>query len=286
MEHRSISIRQWIRRIVLILVGSFIYAFAINGLYIPHSLLSGGVTGIAMIFNYIFKWPISVTVIILNIPLFIGGYLQISKRFAYLSILGIFSVSLFLMITKGWAVEVESTMVASIFGGILAGTGTGIVLKNQGSLGGTDILSVLINKYFSFSIGGISTAFNTIVLALAAFQFNLELAMYTMISIFVSSKALDAIQEGFNRRKTILLVSDHSQELAQNLFQNVQRGITFFNGEGAYTGQQKKIIYMVVRITELAKVKDIVRKTDPNAFMSIIDTKETEGKGFDIGDIF
>lgn len=274
------------KRVLYILIGSFIHAYAINALFIPHHLLSGGVTGIAMFVEYFWKIPTALTVIILNIPLFIGGYKFISKRFVYLSMVGVISMSLFLTLTKGFVIPIESTMIACIFGGLISGVGSGIILKNRGSLGGTDIISVFINKYFSLSIGGVAAALNAVVLALATFKFNIEIAMYTMIAFFVSSRAMESIQEGFNHKKTIIIVSDHSENLAKELLKSVGRGITFLEGEGAYTKREKKLIYMVVRTIELSKVKDIVKRIDPQAFMSIIDTKEVAGKGFDIGDIF
>lgn len=279
-------IRILIRRIIYILLGSFIYSIAINTLFIPHSLLSGGVTGIAMMLEYLFKIPTGVTLILLNIPLFIGGYKFVSKRFAYLSILGIFSASFFLFLTKHWIIPVENNMVAAIFGGLITGVGSGIVIKNRGSLGGTDIIAVIINKYLSFNIGLIAMAFNTVILAIAAIMFNVEMAMLTLVAIYVGNKALDSIQDGFNHRKTVIIVSDHYKEIADELLVKVKRGITFINGQGAYTGSEKRLIYMVVRVMELSRIRDIVRTTDPQAFMSIIDTREVEGKGFSIDDLF
>ncbi len=274
------------KRVIYILIGSFIHAYGINALLIPHNLLTGGLTGIAMIIEYFFKVPISLTVVLLNIPLFIAGYRMISKRFVYLSIIGILSLSFFLSLTKNWTLSIESPMVAAIYGGLLLGVGSGIIIKNRGSLGGTDIIAVIANKYFSVSIGVVTTLFNFLILAMAIFMFDVELAMYTMIAIFVSSKAIDALQEGFNHKKTIIIISDHSQEIARELMEKVGRGVTFLEGEGAYTNTRKKLIYIVVRIMELSRVKDIVRAIDENAFLSIIDTKEVEGKGFDFGNLY
>jgi uncharacterized membrane-anchored protein YitT (DUF2179 family) len=273
-------------RIAYILIGSFIYSIAINALFIPHHLLSGGLTGVAMMLNYLFRIPIGLSVAILNIPLFFGSHKYIGKRFTWLSILGILSSSLFLFLTDSWKIPVENSMVAAIFGGLISGIGTGIVIKNRGSLGGTDIISIIVNKYFSFNIGGVGMAINAVILGISAFLFNVEMAMLTLVAIFVSNKAIDSIQEGFNHRKTVIIVSDHYQEIADELLKKVKRGITFIDGEGAYTKKGKKLIYMVVRVMELSRIKDIVRRKDPGAFLSIIDTREVEGKGFHISDLF
>ncbi|HHT65247.1 MAG: YitT family protein [Caldicoprobacterales bacterium] len=277
--------RNTIFRILYILLGSFLYSVSINALFIPHQLLNGGMTGIAMMLQYLFRIPTSISIVVLNIPLFFGSNRFIGKRFTYLSILGILFSSLFLFLTRGWVIDVENSIVAAIFGGLIAGIGSGIVIKNRGSLGGTDIISVIVNKYLSFSIGGVGMAINAIILTVAAFLFNVEMAMLTIVAIFVANKAVDAIQEGFNHRKTVVIVSDKYEEIAEELLKKVKRGITFINGEGAYTGTEKKLIYMVVRITELSRTRDIVRRIDPAAFLSIIDTREVEGKGFHINDI-
>lgn len=194
-------------------------------------------------------------------------------------------MSAFLYLTKGWTIDVKDDMIAAIFGGLILGTGTGIVIRNRGSLGGTDIISLLVNKFFSFSVGWIATACNLVILAVAALLLNVETAMFSMVGIFVSNKAVDAILTGFNHKKTVIIVSDVADEMAQELFRHVKRGITFLNGQGAYTHKDKKLIYMVVRTMELSKLREVVHRIDPGAFMSIIDTREVEGKGFSVEDI-
>ncbi len=272
-------------RALCIILGGFIYSIGVNMLFIPHRLLSGGLTGIAIILEYLFSIPKEITVIILNVPLFIGGYRILGKRFIYLSLVGIASMSAFLYLTKGWTIDVKDDMIAAIFGGLILGTGTGIVMRNRGSLGGTDIISLLVNKFFSFSVGWIATACNFVILAAAALLLNVETAMFSMIGIFVSNKAVDAILTGFNHKKTVIIVSDAADEMAQELFRHVKRGITFLNGQGAYTHKDKKLIYMVVRTMELSKLREVVHRIDPGAFMSIIDTREVQGKGFGVEDI-
>lgn len=269
-------------RIIYILLGSFVYSMAINALYIPHQLLSGGATGIAMMLEYLFRIPVSISLVALNIPLFFGGYRSLGKRFVFLSIIAVISSSVFLALTRTWIIPVENSLIAAIFGGLISGIGSGIIIKNRGSLGGSDIIAIIVNKYFSFSIGGIGMAINAIILVFAAFLFNVEMAMLTMIAIFVAQKAVDAIQEGFNHQKTVIIVSDKSEEIAKELLTSINRGITFLDGSGAYTGKERKLIYMVVRVMELSRTRDIVHRIDPAAFLSIIDTREVQGKGFTV----
>jgi len=272
-------------RVLYVILGSFIYSVGVNMLFIPHRLLSGGLTGIAIILEYLFSIPKEITVIVLNVPLFIGGYRFLGRRFIYLSLIGIASMSAFLYLTKGWTMDVKDDMMAAIFGGLILGTGTGIVMRNRGSLGGTDIISLLVNKFFSFSVGWIATACNFLILIAAAILLDVETAMFSMVGIFVSNKAVDAILTGFNHKKTVIIVSDKADEMAEELFRHVKRGITFLNGQGAYTHRDKKLIYMVVRTMELSKLREVVHRVDPGAFMSIIDTREVEGKGFSMENV-
>ncbi|MBM7582964.1 uncharacterized membrane-anchored protein YitT (DUF2179 family) [Caldicoprobacter guelmensis] len=266
--------------VIYIIIGSFIYSVAVNIFLIPHKLFNGGLTGIALIFEYLFFVPTEVTTIILNIPLFIGGYRFLGKRFVYLSFVAMISMSVFLSLTRNWQIEVKDIMLASIFGGLISGIGVGIIIKNGGSLGGVNIISLLVNKFFSFDIGKTAIIFNFLLLCVAILFLDIEIVMFSMIGIFISNRVVDIIQMGFNRKKIIIIVSDLADEMAREFFQHIQRGITFLNGIGAYTGQTKKVIYMVVCTRELPKVREIAHRIDPNAFISIIDTREVEGKGF------
>jgi len=276
------EIRTIIFQVLYIIIGSFLYAVAINALFIPHHLLSGGITGIAMMLEYLLRIPTSISIVALNIPLFLGSFRFIGKEFTFLSVLGVICSSLFLTLTRGLVITVNDTIVAAIFGGLIMGIGSGIVIKNRASLGGTDMISIIINKYLSFNIGGIGMGINAIILTVSAFLFNVEMAMLTIVAIFVGTKTIDAIQEGFNHRKTIIIVSDKYEEIAEELLKKVKRGITFIDGEGAYTREDKKLIYMAITVMELARTREIVRRIDPAAFLSIIDTREVEGRGFNV----
>jgi uncharacterized membrane-anchored protein YitT (DUF2179 family) len=275
-----------IRRLPFIFLGTFISAVTVNALLIPHKLLSGGITGLGIILFYLFSLPISITVFVLNIPLFILGYKYISPRFMYLSIIGMAAFSVFLELTKGIVLPVGNPIIAAVFGGLATGVGAGIVLKNRASMGGADIISVLFNKYFSLDIGWVNMAVNAIVLALGAVVISIELALLTMISMFVASKAIDAIQEGFNHGKMVIIVSNKSEQLAHEIMTKLNRGVTFIKGEGAYIKGEKQLIYCIVKTLELARLKDIVHAIDKGAFMSVSDTKEVMGTGFTVTDRF
>jgi len=271
-------------RVSGILLGSLIIACSVNGLLIPHKLLSGGVTGLAMLLQYFFQLPTGLTILIINIPIFALGLKYISKRFAVLSLIGMLGFSFFLTLTRKITIPIDDLILVAVFGGILNGIGMGIVFRKRGSLGGSDIIAVIFNKYSSFSIGSVLMATNGIILLLSAVYFNVQLALYTMISMYISTQVIDFVQEGLNHRKSIIIISDKQEEITSAILEKLNRGVTFLHGEGAYTHREKEIIYCIIKTMELPKLKDLVTRIDPKAFMSVSDTKEVLGRGFYVED--
>jgi len=276
--------RLYLGKIFQILIGSLITAVAVNGFLIPYKILSGGVTGIAILIHYFFHLSPGLLIFLLNIPIFLLGARYISKRFTSLSLIGMLSFAFFLPLTKGLVFPVQDLILAAVFGGILSGLGMGIVFRKRGSLGGTDIIAVIFNKYSSMSIGTILLSFNGVILLLSAFYFNLQLALYTMITMYVSARVVDFVQDGLNYRKNVMIISDRAEEIASRILVKLSRGVTFLHGEGAYTHRQKEIIYCIIKTMELPKLKELVTQVDPRAFMAVSDTKEVLGQGFYIED--
>lgn len=271
-------------KIVQILFGSLIVSISVNGLFIPHRLLSGGVTGIAMLLHYFLDFSTGLVIFLINIPIFALGFSYISRRFAILSLIGMLSFSLFLVLTRNIRIPLDDLTLVAVFGGILNGIGMGIVFRRRGSLGGTDIVAVIFNRFASFSLGSVLMAINAIILTLSAIYFNIQLALYTMIAMYISTQVIDFVQEGLNYRKSIIIISDRAEEITSRILLKLHRGVTFLHGEGAYTHRQKEIIYCIIKTMELPKLKEIVSQIDPQAFMSVTDTKEVLGRGFHIED--
>jgi len=269
---------------IYIMLGAFIVSLSVNSLLVPHKLLSGGVTGIAILLHYFLALPTGVVVLAINVPIFALGIKYISKRFAFFSLVGTISFVFFLTLTKNISLPVNDQILAAVSGGVLNGIGMGIIFRSRGSLGGTDILAVICNRFSSVSIGSILMAANAIILLISAFYFNVQLALYTMISMYISTRVVDFVQDGLNYRKSIVIISDKPSEITEAILENLHRGVTFLHGEGAYTHQKKEIIYCIIKTMELAKLKEIVIKIDPKAFMSVSDAKEVLGKGFYIED--
>lgn len=271
------------KHISAIILGSFIISIAINCFVVKAKLLSGGVSGISLILQYITKFPAGYTVLILNIPLLILSLIKINRRFTIYTIIGTLSLSFFLIITASLEmfIPVTDPVLLSIYGGTLNGLGIGIVFSNHGSTGGLDIVSALLKqKYEQFDIGKISFSINIIIVAIGSLLFSLSVGLYTLFSMYLTSYFIDKVINGFNRRKLLFIISDKEKEISSIIMKEVHRGVTFLYGEGAYTGEEKKILYCIVSLNQVPKVKQLVKETDKKAFISIMDVSEVEGKGF------
>lgn len=263
-------------------IGSAICASGINAFLVPHHMLSGGISGIAMIFYFLFQWPMGVLVAIGNLPVFYAAYKLLDREYVIGALYGMAVFALALEATRFLSTQnlAEDIILASVFGGVISGIGSGIIFRVRGSTGGLDIIAIIIKKFFSFNIGFINFSFNLCIMLVAAFLFGLKPAMYTLISMFIASSVTDKVIEGFNRKKTILIVSDLSDDIAAAIMNEVGRGVTFLKGEGAYTHNDKRVIFVVVTLTQIARIKFIVEKVDPRAFMIVQDAAEVMGRGF------
>ncbi|MBZ4663649.1 MAG: YitT family protein [Caloramator sp.] len=273
-----------LKRFFFIALGCLISAVAINAFIIPHKLLSGGVSGIAILLQYITKVPSGVFVLLLNIPIFLYGKKEVDKEFAVLSILGVAFLSLFLTLTKGIReyIHINDILLSCIYGGVLNGLGVGIALKNKGSMGGTDIIAVATKKRLGINISTLSFGINIFVVMLGSLLSSIQTALYTLISMYVSSKMLDKTLKGINNEKMLLIVTDRVKEVSDYIINDIHRGITYLYGEGAYTNNEKKVIYCIVTLNQLEKVKGKILEIDNRAFITILDAAEVRGKGFKV----
>ena len=276
---------QWkkqIWRYSMVAAGSLISGIAINTFLIPHHLFSGGVSGVAMILYFLFDWPIGLQIIVLNIPIFYAAYRLLDRDYV---ICGVFGMLIFSVATDATRFLstinlVDDTLLAAIYGGVITGIGSGMIFRVSGSAGGTDTIATIIKKYYSLNVGLVGFSINVFLMLVAAVLFGVKPAMYTLLSFFVGSRVTDTVIEGINRKKTILIISEMNIEIAEAILEEVGRGATFLEGTGAYTGQDKKVLFVVVTLTQIAKIKFIVEKVDPHAFMIVQDAAEVLGHGF------
>lgn len=265
-----------------ILAGCLVAAGSINLFVVPSSLLTGGVTGIAIIFYFLAGLPIGIQTLAYNVPLLIASYKLLGKKYTLDVVIGTIMFSFALDATKflNGMLPLDELMLASIYGGIFNGIGYGIVFRMNGSTGGFDILGAIFKKYYSMDIGSVIFGFNCLIVAVAGALFSINSAMFTLICMYVTSQMTNKVIDGFNQRKAILVISEHAKDIADGIIADIGRGVTFLNGEGAYTGDPKKIVMVVVSMTQIAKIKIIVNTIDRNAFMLIMAASEVQGRGF------
>jgi uncharacterized membrane-anchored protein YitT (DUF2179 family) len=263
-------------------IGCLLSAVSINMFLVPHHLLSGGVSGIAIIFYYLFGLPIGMQILAMNLPLLYAAYRLIGKEYTIKTIYGAGLFSFFVDATGYLAnvTIVDDPIISAITGGILSGIGSGLIFKANGSGGGLDVISSIIKKYYSLNVGIASFAINCVIMCIAAALFGIKLAILTLISMFIGANITDNVVEGFNRKKTVYIVSYKTDEITKAILKEVGRGATILHGEGAFTRQEKQVIFVVVSLTQIGQIKLLVQDVDPNAFMIVQDAVEVLGRGF------
>lgn len=265
-----------------VVIGCLIAACSINLFVVPSHLLTGGVTGIAMIVYYLADLPIGLQTFIYNVPLLIASYRLLGKHYTIDVVIGTMVFSFCLDATRFLNAysPVNDLMLASIFGGIFNGFGYGFVFRMNGSTGGFDILGAIIKKYYSMNMGTVIFAFNCVIVTISGFLFGVEPAMFTLICMYTNSIVTDKVIAGLNRSKAVLIVSEKSKEIADGIINEIKRGVTFLHGQGAFSGDERNVVMVVVSLTQIAKLKIIVHTLDRNAFMLIMSASEVVGRGF------
>jgi len=277
MKNLIRALPQIVWNLALIALGSALCAVALNGILIPREFLSGGFTGLALIIHYLFHtFPIGAIYFLLNVPNFAFGWKYVGRRFFLYSGAGMFIFSAAIQ-TIHVRLPVYDYLLSALLAGILVGIGSGIILKSLGSAGGTDILSVILLKLFSIRLGTTILAFNGIILLAAAALFTLEMALYTLIYLYISSYMLNLVVTGLNQRKAVYIISTQWEQISHQIMEELQRGVTLLKGEGGFTGKDQHILYTVITFRELSRLKGLIRRLDPDAFVVVSETLEVMG---------
>lgn len=265
-----------------IILGAFLWSISINGILVQHRLLSGGVSGLALLIYYLVpKLSIGLMVFLINIPIFLMGWTMISGKFFAFSLLGMISFSFFLEVTTKLHIFVENPLLACLFAGVISGVGSGLIFRAGGSGGGTGIIAMVLNRRFSVRVGFVSFFLNSVPLVLGAFLLDLNAAVYSIIYVYTSGSVMDRIITSFSERRSVWIISSRSSEICGQILSKLRRGATLLSGKGAYTQSPIEVIYSVISPFELAKLKDLVITIDPKAFLIVNETQEVIGKGFD-----
>ncbi len=263
-------------------IGCFIYSMGINLFYVPHQFISGGFTGIAMIVYYIVGFPMGLLNALLNIPIFVLAWRFMGKFYAFITLIATIAISVALDVTSfmaEWQV-VSDPLTSAISGGVLIGTGAGILYRYNSNSGGLDVIGAIVKKYYNLEIGYVVFALNCLIVAVSAGFFSLEIAIMTLVAMYINANISSRIVIGFAQRKAAFIVSEKPYEIADGLLRGIGHGATLLYGQGAYTGGNKKIIFAIIDLTQIAKLKWIIRDVDPQAFVFIMNTTDVIGRGF------
>lgn len=271
---------QFILEIMGIAVGAIISAYGVQGFIVPSGLGGGGVGGIALLLYYKLKIPIGLMTFALNIPLFALGWREVNKHFVFKTIWGLVMFSAFLDLFKGiQPLANPDIFLGALYGGVISGISSSIVFRFGGSLGGTDIVSKVIQRKYGVPMGNSALAINGVIILISWAVLGSKIALYTLVTMFVYGRVLDLIQSGVPS-KSIIIISDQAEVLVDRIMIDLGRGATFLQGKGAYSNEPKNVIICVVSLPEIGRLKRAVREVDPHAFMIVQNAGEVLGRGF------
>ncbi|MGE7023140.1 YitT family protein [Solibacillus cecembensis] len=270
------------RRIVMIAIGAFMTAYALDAILIPNAVIDGGVTGVSIMGNYLFGVPLGVLLFVLNIPFVYLGYKQVGKTFAILSMIGIalLSISTTLLHEMDPILSSNDPLLIVLSGGVMLGAGIGIVLRNGGALDGSEVLAVLISRKVPFSVGDIILFINVFIFTGAGFIYGLEGALYSATTYYIAKVVIDVVQDGLEKSKSVKVVSKYSEEIGSTIQDRLGRGVTYSEGRGGFSNEVMDIVTCVITRMEENKIITIIKEVDPNAFVVITDVAEVRGGSF------
>ena len=271
-----------IKKYALITLGAFLLAFGISEFLLQHILSIGGASGLATILFFLTRIPMSVLILLINIPIFIIGAISEGRSFLFKSIYGTLMLSFFLNLMRRISIGEYDLFLSSIYGGALAGIGIGIALVAGGTTGGTDILAKVFSRKFpNLSIGTVVLLIDAIIITLAVIVFgNLYIGLYSAIALFVCTKAIDYITQGVNFAKAVFIISDSHSRISSEIHRRMHRGVTAFFGSGTFENKEKTILLCTVNRLEVPRLKKLVKNIDEQAFVILADAREVYGKGF------
>ncbi len=269
-----------IKRYLILFIGSIIYAAGLEIFLVPNHVIDGGVVGLAIMASHLTGLPLAIFLIAINIPFVYLGYKQIGKTFTISTIFAILSLSYWSGVFLPIPGLTNDLFLASVFGGIILGIGVGLIVRYGGSLDGTEIVAILMDKRSSFSVGEVILVINLFILSAAGLVFGWDRAMYSLVAYFIASKVIDITIQGLDESKAVIIVSDQSAEIADALMARLGRGVTVLRGQGGYSGNEKNILYAVVTRLEIAKLKALITDIDETAFVTINDVHDVLGGSF------
>ncbi|MDD5709362.1 MAG: YitT family protein [Candidatus Marinimicrobia bacterium] len=284
MSERDNIKRKNVMDYITIVLGSLIMASALMFFLIPNKISAGGISGISTIFYHIFGWKAGISMLAMNIPLFIIGIRIFGKKFGLKTLWGIFWISIFtdlIDVVIDIPPATHEPMLAAIYGGLLLGIGLGIIMKGRGTTGGSDIIARVMNKYLHISLGNSFIVIDTVIIISVGIVFgNVDLILFCLISLVISSKIVDIIIEGNPSEKAITIISMNGEQIAGRIINEVKRGVTANISRGLYTNREKMTLYCVVATRQIEQIRRIVKQEDPSAFVTVTNVSIMQGEGF------
>ena len=266
-QHRPPSF--YIRKYLTILIGAIIAAVGLELFLIPNNVIDGGVVGISIMMSAITGWKLGVFLVVLNIPFLYLGYKQIGKNFTIATMIAICILSFWSAMFEEIPAVTTDPFLAAVFGGIIDGLGVGLIMRAGGSLDGTEIVAIIMDRKSMFSVGEVVMFINLFILSSAGLLFGWDKAMYSLVAYFIIAKMIDVVIKGLDESYAVMIVTNEHDEVTSALNDRLGRGVTLLHGEGGYTGDQKKILYCVVTRLEVDELKEIVLEKDESAFVTI-----------------
>ncbi|MEW9699183.1 YitT family protein [Paenibacillus sp. SI8] len=273
------------RRSVFLFFGAVLMSVGLEIFLVPNKIIDGGITGISIILSYLTNTQVGIFLTLLNLPFLYIGYKMIGKTFALSTLFSILVMSAGTVLLHPVPPLTIDPLLSAVFGGIILGIGVGLVIRFGGSLDGTEIIAILVSKKIPFSVGEIVMFFNLFILGSAGFVYSWDRAMYSLIAYFIAYKMIDITIEGFDESKSVWIISDRFRSIGEAILDRLGRGVTYLEGEGGFSGDNKKVIFCVITRLEEAKLKSIVEELDPSAFLAVGNIHDVKGGRFKKRDI-
>lgn len=269
-------IKDILRRFIFLTLGSAIAAFGLEGFLVPNRIIDGGVVGISIMVHTLTTHPLGIFIFCFNLPFLFLALKKFGKKFVFSTLYSVTVLSILVSVFHETQVTNDLTL-ASVFGGVILGVGVGLILRNEGSLDGTEIVAIRFAKNSSFSVGEIIMFINIFIFTAAGFLYGWRQAMYSMLTYFIAYKVIDIVIEGLNESKSVQIISDYSEKIGQAVMSEMDVSVTYIEAEGGYSGAKKRILYCIISRLEVTKLKKIAKDIDPTAFIAIENVHEVEG---------
>jgi uncharacterized membrane-anchored protein YitT (DUF2179 family) len=271
-----------VTQLVMITIGAVIAAFGLDMFLVPNAILDGGVIGLSIIAAELTNISMSIFLILFNLPFLYIGYRRMGLKFTLRTLYGVIILSASTAYLHHFEAVTDDLFLATIIGAVILGTGVGLVIRAGGALDGTEIIAILVSKKRTVSVGQIVMVMNLFIFILAALLvFSWETAMYSIITYFIAFKMIDVVVEGMEELKSVTIISDVPEEIAEALLKQLGRGMTYIQGQGVFSNEPKKIIYTIVSRIELSTLRSVVDDIDPNALVAIENVADVSGSNFD-----